>query len=89
MTDAGQSSKHASGSMVSLAEVQLEVSEASQEGADAAVCFAAAESASDDESAMSEVESSFESVASSIASYGEFEAMNDDQHEASGEWEML
>lgn len=89
LTDAAQSGKPASGSVVSLADVHLDVDESSQEGAGAAVCFATAESACDVESAMSEAESSFESVASSIASFGKFEAMSGNQRAASGEWEML
>ena len=52
-----------------------------QEGTAApAVCFAAAESASDDE---------FASVASSVVSDDDFEALSDVQREPSGEWEML
>lgn len=80
-----QSCEHRSASVVSLADVNLELEHAAP-----AVCLAAAESA-DDDLMTDYAESSFESVTSSVASFESLEAMSEVQRERepSGEWEML
>lgn len=77
LADVGLSDNSHSGSVVSLADVHVEMENLNQAPA---VCFAAAESASDDD---------FASVASSVVSDDDFEALSDVQREPSGEWEML
>lgn len=76
--------QHRSGSVVSLADVNLDLEHAAP-----AVCLAAAESADSVVSMSDYAESSFESVATSVASFGSFEGMDNTQREPSGEWEML